>query len=109
MDILDLTELINKLEACYIPGKGYQVYLARKELLLKNGIEVKNQGHRQLGRCYVANYFDVCSKQELPDSFITYLRGIGMLGYGQEFQVNKKSLQDGTYVVECEACVDSSD
>lgn len=88
---------------------GYKAEQKAKEILLSHGIEVMCTGGVNLGRCYYASYYEVCSSEELSEDFILYLRKMRMLGYGQEFGFKPAIERDGKWIVKAEARVDSSD
>lgn len=81
-----------------------------RKLLSDAGIELTSTGGRSLGRCYHASYYEIRSKEQLPDDFIKFLRNdVNMLGYGQEFDYSDPIQVDGLWLVKVESRVDSSD
>lgn len=73
------------------------------------GVEVICYGGSEIGRCYYQTGYEVISREKLPKEFISFLRKIGMLGYGQEFWTDAPYQRDGKWIVNCIARVDSSD
>jgi len=48
---------------------------------------IERTGGSKLGNCYYAQYYTVTSTRQLSKEKITGLYNLGLLGYGQEFEI----------------------
>jgi hypothetical protein len=89
--------------------KDFEKYAEMRKYLSENGVDVVPNGGAHIGRCYEAMYYEIRCSEELPKDFISFLRKVGLLGYGQEFWTQKAPMRDGKFIIQAEARVDSSD
>lgn len=81
-------------------------------------LQIEQTGSAKLGSCYYSHTFRIKSlNSPLTKDEIDTLRGLGFLGYGQEFICDYTNFEEDIegddhnayYIVTCESRVDSSD
>ena len=84
---------------------------------MKNSLTIEIVNSATLGRCYYGTTYLVTSVLPLTEDSVRGLRGVGFLGYGQEFYVGKiekrtestEGLVQTYWTCKCESRVDSGD